>query len=174
MPKRGSHFFALRPAPGAVAELGQARDRPGLGGSKVADDHLHATLFWLGYDHPGTPAVVAAAAHAAGTIRAKPFRIVFDRLVAAENSLLVLPSDTLDHLHAFQNQLATALARCGVQADRGWRFSPHVTLRRGPSGGGAGAIDPVAWTTTNFVLVRSVPDPLRHETVGRWPLRAGG
>lgn len=170
VPKRPSHFFALRPASGAIGEMREARDRPGFGGLPVRDEHLHFTLLWLGYDHPGTPALVASAREAAGTIEGSPLRIVFDKLVAADNSLLLLPGDPLDHLHAFQRRLALALAAWGVRAERAWRFNPHVKLRRGPCAGRADAVDPIAWTAAEFVLIHSLPDPFRHETAGVWPL----
>lgn len=170
-PKRPSHFLAFRPAPGAVGEMAELRDRGSFGGSPVRDEYLHLTLFWLGYDHPGTPALIRSACEAAETLAAPPLRIVFDKLVAAERNLLLLPAEPLDHLRAFQQRLALALAVRGVKPDPAWRFHPHVTLRRGPPGDVAGAILPIAWTATEFVLIRSLPDPFRHETVGAWPLR---
>lgn len=170
-PKRPSHFFAFRPALGAISEMAELRDHRGFTGSPVRDEHLHVTLFWLGYDHPGTPALIGRAREVAASIAAPPLRIVFDKLVAAEGNLLLLPAEPLHHLRAFQQRLATALAVAGVRADPDWRFHPHATLRRGPPGGVAGAILPIAWTAAELVLIRSIPDPFRHETVGVRPLR---
>lgn len=173
MPKRDSHLFALRPAPGAVGEIQQLRDAPGLTGKAVRDDLLHVTLLWLGYDPPDATGLATRARAAAATVAAAPFRIVFDQLVAGDGQLLLAPSERLEHVHAFQHRLATALAVHGLRAERGWRFAPHVTLRRGSAPGPTRTVDPISWTVTDFVLIQSHRGHTEHETVGAWPLTGG-
>lgn len=170
MPKRDSHFFALRPPPAAVDEMRPLRDVPWATGTTVRDDLLHVTLLWFGYDPPDPTALALKAREAAGTIIAAPFRIVFDQLVAGDGTLLLRPSEPLDHVHGFQRRLATALAGHGLRAERGWRFDPHLTLRRASMPGPTHAIVPIAWTVTDFALIRSHHGHAEHETLGTWPL----
>lgn len=170
--KQDGHLFALRPPPGAIAEMRPLRDAQGGAGTAIRDEHLHVTLFWLGYDPPDVTALVGAARAAADGIVARPFRVLFDQLVGGPDSLLLKSGEPLPHVHTFQRQLATALASHGLRAPRSWRFDPHVTLRRGPGLGGVRTVDPIAWTATEYVLIHSEIGHTRHTTLGTWPLVA--
>ena len=167
--KRDSHFFLLRPSPQAIGELAEIRDAFSHG-APVKDGLLHVTLAWFGYDR-GDLTLLPRAMVAAEALRAAPFRLVFDQLVGAERSLLLVPSEPLGALEEFQRRLVTALAGQHLAPHRRWRFHPHVNLRRGRFADAGGPILPVAWTADTLLLVRSEIGHGRHVELGRWLLR---
>lgn len=170
--KRDSYFFALRPAPGAAAELAELRDGAGGGGRPLRDELLHVTLCWFGYVERDDPWPLARARRAAGALAAPSFRILFDELVGAGRSLLVRGSERAAAPAAFQRRLLAFLGQEGLRPARGWCFDPHVTLRRGPNGHVRHRTVQVSWTADRFFLLRSEVGHGRHVVEGEW--RLGG
>ncbi len=81
------------------------RDANGLPGTAIRDEHLHVTLCWFGYDCSDSGGLIAGSRASAGVVVAAPFRVVFNQLVGATASLLLVPSEPLAQLGAFQHQL---------------------------------------------------------------------
>ena len=170
--------------PDVEAAAGIARRAPdlraehGLSGRPVAQDRLHITLNHLG-DHAGVPRdMVALAREAAGTLRASPFDVAFDRVVSFGGKPGNLPfvmrgGDGLVELLAFQQALAAAMRKTGSRIGK-WaetNFTPHVTLLYDAKSVAEQAIAPMAWTVREFVLVHSLVGQTRHVVLDRWPLR---
>lgn len=165
-------FFALRPPPEVIDRLRPLRDRDGTGRGRVEDARLHLTT-WLFDDHPVLPAGLAErAAAAASAVRPRSFRIVLDRLTGDDRGLRLVPGERVRGYEAFQRELAAALAAGGLTPRAGWRFSPHLTLRYGGKQTLDEMVDGISWIATELVLIDSILNEHRHETLARWPLPA--
>jgi len=168
-------FFALWPGEDVRhAIAARARDFAAVcapGGRAVAPERYHLTLQFLG-SFAGLPEATVEGAIAAGEqVHAPEFTLLLDRVGSFERNrvwwLGCGLSPGLRHLHG---QLGAALAAAGLPADVA-PFVPHVTLGRGqkqqlrPQ-----AVDPLAWTLRDFVLVDSAADAPAYRIVRRWPL----
>lgn len=131
---------------------------------------LHLTLNILD-DWPVRPDHLVEAMIGVGDgIAAAPFRVVFDQLSGSERSVVLRPSERIDALHDFQQMLAGRLARAGIEARMGVRFSPHLSIvHRGRRNFLVPAI-PVSWLVEEFVLIESLVGWTEHRVHGRWPL----
>jgi 2'-5' RNA ligase len=133
------------------------------------------TLHHLG-NHVGLPPdIVRAAETAAAHVAMPPFGVAFDHACSfsgrARNLPLVLRAGTgaLEALHAVigERMAAAGLARWVKPG-----FVPHVTLLYDDRGIAPQAIEPIAWTVHEFVLVHSLLGRgTEHRVLGRWPLR---
>jgi 2'-5' RNA ligase len=177
-------FFAVFPDAAAAARIAglaaSLRATHGLHGRPVREDRLHVTLFHLG-DYRGLPpGLVDEAMQAAGKVRVPPFEAVFDGASSfaarARNRPFVLRGGDagtagIERLHAALGERlgATRLARWARPA-----FVPHVTLLYDDRAVDPQAIEPVAWTVREFVLVHSLVGRTEHRVLARWPLGAEG
>ena len=173
-------FFAIFPdAPTAerIIKLSQQlRSQYGFEGRTLAKDRLHVSLYHVG-DFVGVPAdIVARANEAASRVKTPAFRMVFDRAMSfsgnPRNRPLVLRSaDNTVEVMEFQRALVTAMKEGGLGQPRRGRFAPHLTLLYGDHHI-AQAIESVAWTVREFVLVHSLVGRTRYAMLSRRPLAA--
>lgn len=164
-------FFALDPDEALRTRLADAL-RPVLApadGRPVPADRLHLTLVFLG---ELAPAAIPCVRAAAGRVRAAPFELVFDHTGywrrAGVMWLGARPCAALDTLHA---ALRAELVPCAIPLEER-PYRPHVTLvrklNRTPP---LGAVEPVAWRVSDYVLMESTGDGYR--VLHRWPLGGG-
>lgn len=173
-------FFAILPDAEAAARIAQLaqqlRTQHGLKGKALATERFHVTLHHVG-DYVGFPQqTVDAAREAAATVTAPPFMLGFDRAASfagkPRNVPLVLRGDDgLLALTAFQQSLGTAMAKAGLGRSAGAAYTPHLTLLYDDRRVAAQAIEPIAWTAREFVLVRSLIGRSQHVALARLPLR---
>lgn len=164
----------LTPRITRTAEL--LRTRHALTGKPLPPERFHVTLFHLG-DYVGLPeALVRTATEAAATLTAQPFEVGFDRAgsftgKAGKLPLVLRGGAGVEQLKVFQQNLGTALQRAGLGRHVGTQFVPHVTLLYDVTAVAEEAVEPIAWTVHEFVLVHSLLGQTRHIQLGRWPLR---
>ena len=163
-------FFALRPPAAAAEHIGQSWPWLVPAGRRVAPDRLHVTLNLVGNWPLLPPGLVAVLESVGATVRAPPFRIVFDRLCGNGEVAVLRPSEPVPALDTLQRRLAEALAQAGFGLRRA-RFSPHVTLAHRAGKALNEWTEPVSWTVRDFVLIESRIPLTRHVLRGRWPLR---
>lgn len=154
-------FFSLWPSEEVAARLGEiaATQAEQFGGKPSRLETLHLTLVFLGEVANETlPRLIEAAR----TVRASAFELDIDHVgYWSHNRLLWAGSSTPNPaLAALQEKLAGALSEAGAAPfDAGRPFAPHVTLiRKLPKGRVPPAhipVEPVRWTASGFVLVRS-------------------
>ncbi|WP_238531412.1 2'-5' RNA ligase family protein [Collimonas fungivorans] len=171
-------FFALIPPPDAAAAIarqrGLLRDQYGVRGKPIGIGRLHVTLSHLG-DYLSFPQdLVNAAMTAAASIKAAPFEVVFDRAGSfrgrpRNRPLVLLGGDGVGALAAFQQALGGALETAGIGKANA-HYTPHVTLLYDNRFIPMQAIEPIAWRTSEFVLVHSLLGQTRHIPLARWPL----
>ncbi|TFZ03315.1 RNA 2',3'-cyclic phosphodiesterase [Ramlibacter rhizophilus] len=140
-----------------------------------APAHWHLTLHFLG-DTPES--TLPALQDALATVRFSRFTLRLGQPEAWPRGLVVLrpePEPRLDALHA---QVLQAVQACGLAADAGLPWKPHLTLARKAGG----AVPPTqalatAWTVDALSLVWSRLPPsvprTRYEEIGRWPANDG-
>ncbi|MEI9995017.1 MAG: 2'-5' RNA ligase family protein [Rhizomicrobium sp.] len=172
-------FFALLPDAATAARIHALatalKHANGFEGTLILPEHLHVTLFHLGDWHALPEEIVAIAGRAAAEIVAPPFDVTLVRAESFRNRtgvcpfvLLAAPGAT--PLHAFHGLLGAALKRNGLGGATQGEFKPHVTLLRDTKRAKPSAIEPLAWTARDFVLVHSLLGKTTHIHLGRWPL----
>jgi 2'-5' RNA ligase len=115
-----------------------------------------------------SPDLIPTASAAAGAVRARPFKVAFNRLGTWGRGdgvrPIVLWGDEgvigIERLHAV---LEAALRRAPPHA-----ICPHMTLARDAAALPERIVGPITWWARDFVLVRSGGG--RTEVLGRWPL----
>jgi len=165
-------FFAFLPPPEVATRiLGQVADYD-ISGDTMLSDRLHITILSL-VCYGAIPAgLIDQAAEAAANVRAEPFPVKFERLIAAQKSAFLAPGESLDALRMFREKLGFTLMCDGVDLKLVGRFSPHVTVAYQPAQHFNEELpDPVIWTADEFVLIDSHVGETRHDIVGRWRLR---
>lgn len=171
-------FFALFPDPPAARQIEMLAQRlrrtHGLTGKPTAAPRLHVTLVFLG-DHVGLPPdLVALASQVADRLEAPATEVRFDRVESFRRRRglpLVLRSGTGGELVVLQRVLKAALQEVGLARDSRPVYTPHLTLLRDDRCLAAQAVEPIAWTAREFVLVDSLLGRSRHVVLARWPLR---
>ena len=140
-------------------------------GKLIAPERLHISLFFLG----GLPQrQMLAACEAATEVRTEPFEVSFDRTASfrgrpGNRPFVLIGASGLRRLEAFRQMLGAALTRSGLRRPANTNFTPHVTLLYDARGVDEHPIQPILWTVTEFVLIRSMKG---HDHIGRWPLQA--
>jgi 2'-5' RNA ligase len=165
-------FFALLPDAGAAARLrtiaAQQCIRHRLAGRPLSGQRFYVSL--LGFRAP-QPEVVASMKRAGDALALPPFEVTFDRAVSflGRPRPRVLCGDNVE-LIAFERALGRAMERHELGRVKR-QFTPHVTLLYDERAVDEDAIEPIRWTVTEFVLVRSRRGHGEHVTLARWPLR---
>jgi RNA 2',3'-cyclic 3'-phosphodiesterase len=171
-------FFAAPPdAMMAAHTLAIVQDlhlRLGLTATPIPPERLHVSLLSVGgFAGSCPPAVIDAAARAAGTVSMPPFRVEFDRVASFSAShgqrALVLTSDG-DRVAGFmrlQETLKHALMKAGLSLPRQSGSSPHLTMMYDNRTCDC-PIEPIGWTVSRFVLVDSLVGQSRHVHLGQW------
>lgn len=140
-------------------------------GKLIAPERLHISLFFLG----GLPdRQLRAACEAAREVRNEPFEVSFDRTASfrgrpGNRPFVLIGENGLRRLQSFRRMLGAALTRNGLRRVANTNFTPHVTLLYDMHGVDEYPIQPIVWTVTEFVLIRSMKG---HDHLGRWPLQA--
>lgn len=170
----GRLFLAAVPDASAAAHIHRLaevlRRVHNLDGSLIEPKHLHVSLFSLsGLSEQS----LRMACEAAAEVRMKPFEVSFDRTVGFRgkpgNRPLVLVGDGgLRRLVSFRMMLGAAMTRRGLRRRANTNFAPHVTLLYDTREVAEHPVEPIGWTVSEFVLIRSVHG---HVQLGRWPLR---
>jgi 2'-5' RNA ligase len=174
-PRTDGLFFALFPDARTAGQLetvaAQQCIRHRLTGRPLAADRFHVSLIGFG-GHAGLPRdVVAAAMQAAATIALPPFDVTFECAVSflGRPRPRVLCGDNPD-LIAFRRALGRAVERAGLGRVKP-QWAPHVTLLYDERGVDENAIEPIAWTAREFVLLHSLRGEGRYVPLARWALR---
>lgn len=172
-------FFAVFPDPETASRIAECaqdlRDRHGMQGKLVRKDRLHITLHHLG-DYAGLPQdIVTKANKAAESVSAAQFDVTFDRAASFAGRpgnlpIILLGSDGVVSLVKFQQQLGEAMMKTGLAKRAEKNFTPHVTLLYDKVRIDEHAIEPISWTTSEFVLVHSRLGATQHIQLGRFPL----
>jgi RNA 2',3'-cyclic 3'-phosphodiesterase len=162
-------FFALMPPAGLLDELAQLRELT-TQGKPEADNRLHITMFLFDYapDFDANKVEQISAALDGQTL--PTCRVLFEHLMRGKGAMLLLPNERLEEVFRLQARLAELLAMHGLQSASGWKFNPHMTLRRGKSEGKKLVIDPVSWTAQDIVLLDSHIGLTHYEEIARWRL----
>ena len=173
-------FLAIFPdqlAAASIANLAQhLRAKHGIHRRPLASHRFHATLHHFGDYHGLRTDFVEMASEAAAKIFAPPFQVTFNRVMSFRRNLfdrpLVLRGDShLTALKKFQRDLGGALIKVGLGRKIRKQFTPHVTLLYDQQTIAEHAVEPVAWSVNEFVLVHSLLGRTQHIVLGRWPLR---
>lgn len=172
-------FFAIYPDPPAAARIARVarnlRDEHGLKGKPLPTKRFHVTLHFLG-DYAGLPPdVVAMASAAAATVSMPSFDLAFDRTMSftgrpGNRPFVLVGGEGVAAVAAFQQALGAALEKTGLGGRVESRYTPHVTLLYNPQLVAGQAVEPIAWTAREFVLVRSLIGRTRHVPLARWSL----
>ena len=175
-------FFALIPGTGAAARIAQCsqhlRRKHRLTGRPIATERLHITLHFID-DYAGLPPrIVAAVSEAVATVAIPPFDLTLDRARSfCENRPLnrpfvLIPSDDNPALSALQRAVGAAMTKANIGKPAVRHFTPHLTLLYDDRCLEEHAIETIAWTAREFVLVHSPLGRSRHVPLARWTLRA--
>lgn len=169
-------FLAALPDAGAIIKMQQLTQRiktqHGLTGKPIIDGRLHITLIDLDdqVDLPST--LLDAIARAAAGISQPAFDVVFDQVefFPRARACLLTESARSDGFPLLKQSLAVALKAEGVPRKKA--STPHVTLLYDTKAVSRQAVDSVAWTVNEFVLVHSDLDRpgLPYNILARWPL----
>lgn len=171
-------FFALFPDSEAVERIlalaERIRSQEGLEGRPLLPDRLHVTLAHLGDFHGVPQRIVEIAGEAAASLAAESrFDVTLDRVVSFsgrdQKPLVLVGREGVVALSAFRDRLKSALLKSGLKVDP--RFKPHVTLSYDRKSIAEHAVEPIAWTAGEFVLVHSLVGKSKHVHLRRWPLR---
>lgn len=173
-------FLALFPGADDAARLSRQasalREQFGLTGKLLAPERLHVTLHHLG-DHVGLREdIVSAARRAADTVRLPPVEVAFDQAMSFTthrdtHPLVLCSGRPQEALRQLWQTLDLALQRAACPKPRSGTFTPHMTLLYDRERTPVQAVEPLAWTAREFVLVHSLLGQTKHIVLGRWPLR---
>jgi RNA 2',3'-cyclic 3'-phosphodiesterase len=171
----GRLFLAALPDAETAARIhrlaGVLKRAHGFNGRLIQPGRLHVSLFFLGgLSEEG----IEAACEAAAEIRTEPFEVLFDRTASFRGKLdnrpfVLVGEEGLRRLDSFRGMLGGAMMRRGLRRLANTNFTPHVTLLYDARGVEEYPIEPISWTVTEFVLIRSQRG---HEYLARWPLDA--
>ena len=160
-------FVAVRPPPGAVADL-----RARLARWPSAPERWHLTLAFLG--EPAGPDEVDEQLRAAlAGSEAFDLRLEGSGTFGRQGPVWVGVGGDVDALHDLQSDVARAVGAAGVQLERK-AYRPHLTVgRRGhPSPAALAGYRGPSWPASEVELVRSdVGRSVVHTVLERYPLR---
>src|SRR5438445_13604939 len=169
----GRLFLATVPDPATAERIhrlaGVLKRAHKFDGELITPERLHISLFFLG----GLPERhIRAACEAAMDVRTEPFEISFDRTASfrgrpGNRPFVLIGEKGLRRLQSFRQMLGAAMARRGLRRLANTNFVPHVTLLYDARSVDEYPIEPIDWTVTEYVLVRSLNG---HEHLVRWPL----
>ena len=164
-------FFALLPPTRIAWQVANAADWFGTTGRAVRADRLHITLF-LTPDGVAVPdGQVDALLRMGEAVRAAPVDVALDTVGGGARSVALRPRRRIAALEALRDALARQAVALGVAERAGYAFNAHMTLGYRDGRPFTERIAPVGWIATEFVLIHSHLGHMRHDIVGRWPLR---
>jgi 2'-5' RNA ligase len=155
----------------AFAEA-QKREK-GFTANLILPEHLHITLFHLG-DWPKLPEeIVNLTLGAASQVNVPAFEVAFARAESFRNSTGVYPfvlTSEKTPWRVLHEALRVALVNAGLGGATKGDFEPHITLAYDKVRVKPFAIEPIAWTVRDFVLIHSQLGKTAHTHLGRWSL----
>lgn len=163
-------FFALMPPVDLLDELARLRELT-TQGKPESDNRLHVTMFLYDLTPDFDANKVEQFVSALDGQILPTCRVLFEHLVRGKGTTLLLPNERLEGVFRLQARLAELLAMHGLQPASGWKFNPHMTLRRGKSEGKKLVIDPVSWTAQKIVLLDSYIGLTHYEEITSWRLQ---
>ncbi len=171
----GRLFFALWP-PGSAAQAlhGWASAAHAQTGGRITrEPTIHLTLAFLG-DLPLEQ--VATLKACAKRVQGRAFEMRLDEGRWWQHNRIVWagPREMPEALRDLAAELETQLEAAGFRTEKR-EFKAHVTLvRRAEQASVLPDFEPVAWSASEFVLVRSTltPEGPAYETLARFPLQA--
>ena len=174
-------FLAVQPDTAAtlrIAALARAlRDDHRARGRPLDDVRLHVTLQYFGAFAGLPEGLVAAIAGVVDGVTLRAFEVAFDHAASFDGGARRRPwvlrgsEDGLARLHELHAALGAGLAAAGVRVEGHARFLPHLTLLYEDRALPRQAIDPIAWTVRELVLVDSLVGQGEHRVLRRWPLK---
>jgi len=175
-------FFAAFPDHRAAIQIAQLarhlRGEHGLKGMPLATERFHVTLHHLG-DYVGLPQyVITQACGAAATVTMPPFETRFDQVLSfgakrRKYPLVLRGGEGVSELAVLRKVLGSAMEDAGFSVSGvKSNYTPHVTLLYDTQRVVQQAVETVAWTVREFVLVHSLLGQTRHIALMRWSLSA--
>ncbi|HSV60242.1 MAG TPA: 2'-5' RNA ligase family protein [Variovorax sp.] len=177
-------FFAIRPDAQTalrIEGLTQAlRKQHRLKGRSLGPERFHVTLHLIGDFAGGVPPrVIEAALHAAQPVAgaASPFHASFDHVASFRRKrrnmpVVLLGADEAEGVTRLQQSLYAALVEAGLASGPASPvFTPHLCLFYDDLPLAPQPIDPLIWTVSELLLVRSLVGQSRHEVLARLALR---
>jgi 2'-5' RNA ligase len=171
-------FFAVfpdDPARRAIARVAEdLRSRRMVRGRWIDPSRYHMTLHFLGDDPELRQDLVDRAIAAAMKVKLPAFELKLDHLGSFQRRKppgILRCADGVMPVHALWQALRRELIHIGLGVVLEQDFTPHITMFYGD---GArlepAAIEPIAWTVREFVLVHSVVDRKDYRILARWSL----
>ena len=117
--------------------------------------------------------IVALASGAASRLHVPAFDVIFKRAESFRNSSGIYPfvlAGDKAQWSALHNALRVALTEAGLGGATRGDFQPHITLTYDPVRVKPRAVEPIAWTVKDLVLIHSMLGKTTHSHLGRWPL----
>ncbi len=145
-------FFALWPDQATRKEV--AARQQGVVGRPTRPDNLHLTLAFLG-QQPATALPLLEAALAALPATPLPLLLNHSGYFPRHRIAWIGPEPAPAALLALQQNLTQALAQLPLRYEAPAHFMPHVTLARNAPAAPDPAMAPVAWRSSQIVLVQS-------------------
>ena len=171
-------FFAVFPdeaARRAIARVAEdIRSGPMMRGRWIDPSRYHMTLHFLGDSPELRQDLVDRAATAAIKVDLPAFVLSLERIATFHRRKppgVLRCADGATPVHTLWQTLRRELVHVGLGAILEPDFTPHVTLFY--SDGSMlepAAIEPIAWTVRDFVLVHSVVGRKDYRILGRWML----
>jgi RNA 2',3'-cyclic 3'-phosphodiesterase len=174
-----SVFFAILPPVNTsprIARLGRdLREKHGLTGEPVRPRCFHISLLFVGFYGRLSREMLLAFITAASTVAMPPFRIALDTVTSfrhpQQRPLVLGGDDGVTGLIWLRDKLVAATLDIPGFLPNTRNFTPHLTLLRDPRKIDDEPIEPIIWTASEFVLIRSIHGEGRHVVLARWKLR---
>lgn len=171
-------FFAIMPDADAVERLAglatHLRDQHGLTGKLIEKERLHVSLHQVGEFVALPQHFVAMALEAASTVSMPAFELTFDRATSFKgprgNPFVLVGRKGLSEFKELQQTLGTAMRKAGFKRRVAPGKTPHVTMLYDDELVAEEAVETIAWTAREFVLVHSLLDQSIYHVLARWPL----
>ncbi len=154
------------------------RRKHGLTGRSIAAERLHITLHFID-DYAGLPPrIIALVSEAVASVAIPPFDLMLDRARSfcdnrpRNRPFVLIPSEVNSALSALQRAVGAAMTKAHLGKPAARHFTPHLTLLYDDRCVEEHPIEPIAWTSREFVLVHSLIGRTRHVLLAQWPLCA--
>lgn len=145
-------FYALRPDAATRTALGALQN--GMAGRPTQPDNLHLTLAFLG-QQPAAALPLLQALLAALPAAPLAFSLNRSGYFVRHRIAWIGPDPAPAALLDLQQQLVQALAHQPIHYEAPTRFMPHVTLARNTAAAPEPVATPIAWRSSQIVLLRS-------------------
>lgn len=173
-------FFAAHPdadASARIAALTQSLQRElALKGKAIPAERRHLTLLFVGTFPVLPEGLSQRLAEAANDVRCDAFELCLDRVTSFDrrpvNRPIVLLAPSEGPVARLHDALATRLQAAGLPFEAHRPYRPHLTLLYDDQRVAPRAVEPVAWTVREFLLMRSLVGRSAHVPLARWPLAA--